>query len=251
MRPVEPTRQRPSPIPRPLRRVGSFQGVFIPLPPGAGIGIARVDHHPWAVPFTATRATQTFTGAAQTWLVVNIPPRNRGRRRPATQGPAWGPLLEPLPVPRRLISQKTPPVWKAFQLRPAGILLKLSFTAADELTVRGRRSREMQFEPPEPIAASRTGCIPRRNSVPSNGSTFARQGICFTFSHSYAAEANETGAADRSNLEGNSGAVAPSPALLDLGVLLTPFLVAFRRGPSRRTLLRKFTRASAEPQSAI
>src|SRR5882757_10859739 len=55
-----------------------------------------------------TRSTQTFTGAAQTWLVVNMPATVAGVSETMSARSRFGPLLEPLPVPRRLMLQNTP-----------------------------------------------------------------------------------------------------------------------------------------------
>src|ERR1700690_4342961 len=60
-----------------------------------------------AVPFF-TRSTQTFTGAAQTWLVVNMPATVAGASDTMSERSRFWPLSEPLPVPRRLMSQNTP-----------------------------------------------------------------------------------------------------------------------------------------------
>jgi len=66
-----------------------------------------------AVPFF-TRSTQIFTGAAQTWFVVNIPATVAGVSETMSARSRFGPLFEPLPVPRRLMSQKTPLARKPF-----------------------------------------------------------------------------------------------------------------------------------------
>src|SRR5208282_4577078 len=60
-----------------------------------------------ATPFL-TRSTQTFTGAAQTWLVVNMPATVAGTSDTISARSRFCPLFEPLPVPRRLMSQNTP-----------------------------------------------------------------------------------------------------------------------------------------------
>ena len=58
-----------------------------------------------------TRSTHTFTGAAQTWLVVNMPAATAGSSETMSARSRLLPLSEPLPVPRRLMSQKTPEAW--------------------------------------------------------------------------------------------------------------------------------------------
>src|ERR1017187_6187002 len=55
-----------------------------------------------------TRSTHTFTGAAQTWLVVNMPATVAGTSDTISARSRFWPLFEPLPVPRRLMSQNTP-----------------------------------------------------------------------------------------------------------------------------------------------
>src|SRR5271170_6749106 len=61
-----------------------------------------------------TRSTQTFPGAAQTWFVVNIPETVAGISETMSARSRFLPFCEPLPVPRRLMSQKTPPARKPF-----------------------------------------------------------------------------------------------------------------------------------------
>src|SRR5439155_2646666 len=51
---------------------------------------------------------QTFTGAAQTWLVVNIPATVARTSETISARSRFLPFCEPLPVPSRLMSQKTP-----------------------------------------------------------------------------------------------------------------------------------------------
>src|SRR5438270_374915 len=68
-----------------------------------------------ARPFLRFRCwTQSFTGAAQTWLVVKVPATAAGVSDTISARSRFFPLLEPLPVPRRLISQKTPAARKPF-----------------------------------------------------------------------------------------------------------------------------------------
>src|SRR5262245_17369207 len=50
---------------------------------------------------------QTLTGAAQTWLVVNMPATVAGTSETMSARSRFLPLLEPLPVPIRLMSQNT------------------------------------------------------------------------------------------------------------------------------------------------
>src|SRR6266496_5780113 len=55
-----------------------------------------------------TRAAQSLTGAAQTWLVVNMPATVAGSSERMNARSGLFPFWDPLPVPRRLISQNTP-----------------------------------------------------------------------------------------------------------------------------------------------
>ncbi len=55
-----------------------------------------------------TRSMQTFTGAAQTWLVVNMPATVAGTSETMSARSRFWPFVEPLPVPSRLMSQNTP-----------------------------------------------------------------------------------------------------------------------------------------------
>jgi len=56
-----------------------------------------------------TRWAQTFTGAAHTWFRRKHPGDGRGHfGDDERQGSRFLPFCEPLPVPRRLMSQKTP-----------------------------------------------------------------------------------------------------------------------------------------------
>src|SRR6185503_2133961 len=55
-----------------------------------------------------TCSAQTFTGAAQTWLVVNMPATVAGTSDTIRARSRFAPLFDPLPVPRRLMSQNTP-----------------------------------------------------------------------------------------------------------------------------------------------
>ena len=60
-----------------------------------------------AIPL-AIRETQTLTGAAQIWLVVNMPAAEQGTSLTSNAKSRFAPLLDPFPVPNRLISQNTP-----------------------------------------------------------------------------------------------------------------------------------------------
>src|SRR4051794_10865863 len=60
---------------------------------------------------------QTLTGAAQTWFVVNRPATTAGTSETMSARSRFLPLFEPLPVPSRLMSQKTPEV-----LKPCGAI---------------------------------------------------------------------------------------------------------------------------------
>ena len=59
-------------------------------------------------------ARQTLTGAAHTWLVVNIPAAVAGTSDTINAKSRFLPLSDPFPVPRRLISQNTPAARKPF-----------------------------------------------------------------------------------------------------------------------------------------
>jgi hypothetical protein len=55
-----------------------------------------------------TLSTHTFTGAAHTWFVVNIPATVAGTLETMSARSRFFPLSEPFPVPNRLMSQNTP-----------------------------------------------------------------------------------------------------------------------------------------------
>src|SRR5438128_3866484 len=57
--------------------------------------------------FLAARRPLIFTGAAQTWLVVNIPATAAGRSETIRARSRFCPFSDPLPVPSFLMSQKT------------------------------------------------------------------------------------------------------------------------------------------------
>src|SRR5580693_4820140 len=65
--------------------------------------------------FLAARCRLIFTGAAQTWLVVNIPATAAGTSETINAKSFLRPFSEPLPVPSLLMSQKT-----AAHLKPRG-----------------------------------------------------------------------------------------------------------------------------------
>ena len=79
----------------------------MPCLPVQALALPELTTMAWAVPFL-TRSTQTFTGAAQTWLVVNMPATVAGTSDTISARSRFWPLFEPLPVPRRLMSQNTP-----------------------------------------------------------------------------------------------------------------------------------------------
>ena len=60
----------------------------------------------WAK-FCAAHFALTFTGAAQTWFAVNIPATAAGTSETISARSSFFPFSEPLPVPSRLMSQKT------------------------------------------------------------------------------------------------------------------------------------------------
>ena len=90
----------------------------------------------WARPFF-TRSTQTLTGAAQAWLVVNMPATVAGASETMSARSRFLPLSEPLPVPRRLMSQKTPAARKprGATMEP-GIAVSLAFMLAVRIIER-------------------------------------------------------------------------------------------------------------------
>src|ERR1700736_390813 len=63
----------------------------------------------------AARCRVIFTGAAQTWLVVNTPATDAGTSDTIKARSRFRPFSEPLPVPSFLMSQKT-----AAHLKPGG-----------------------------------------------------------------------------------------------------------------------------------
>src|SRR6185369_443510 len=82
-----------------------------PCRPVQALALPELTTMAWPIP-DPTRLAHTFTGAAQTWLVVNIPATTAGTVDTINARSRFGPLLEPLPVPRRLMSQNTPPARK-------------------------------------------------------------------------------------------------------------------------------------------
>src|ERR1035437_4085387 len=87
------------------------------------------------------RSTQTLTGAAQAWLVVNMPAAAAGASETMRARSRFFPLSEPLPVPRRLMSQKTPAARKPCGARiEPGISVSLAFMLAIKICFTVRRS---------------------------------------------------------------------------------------------------------------
>jgi hypothetical protein len=108
IRPVEPT----SAEPRGNRSACSVKAAIslaslIPCVPVHALAFPEFTTTACAVPFF-TRSRQTFTGAAQTWFVVNIPATVDGTSETINARSRFIPLSDPFPVPRRLMSQNTP-----------------------------------------------------------------------------------------------------------------------------------------------
>ncbi len=80
---------------------------FIPCAPVQALALPELTTMAWALPLL-TCFRQSFTGAAQTWLVVNIPATVAGASDTINARSSLAPLSEPLPVPSRLMSQNTP-----------------------------------------------------------------------------------------------------------------------------------------------
>ena len=80
---------------------------FMPCLPVQALALPEFTTMACAMPFF-TRGTQTFTGAAQIWFVVNMPATAAGTSETMSVRSRFLPLAEPLPVPSRLMSQKTP-----------------------------------------------------------------------------------------------------------------------------------------------
>jgi hypothetical protein len=115
MRPVEQTSTSRASMPRLCAVISAiFSASAIPRAPVQALAfpelttIARAD-------FLAAFRALTFTGAAQTWLVVNIPATAAGTSDTINARSSFRPFSEPFPVPSRLMSQKT-----AAALNPRG-----------------------------------------------------------------------------------------------------------------------------------
>src|SRR5262245_8647855 len=108
IRPVEPTRTCSSGRRNSRATIAVISSAsFIPWLPVQALAFPELTTMAWATPFF-TRVAQTFTGAAQTWFVVNIPATVAGASEVMRAKSGFLPLLDPLPVPRRLMSQNTP-----------------------------------------------------------------------------------------------------------------------------------------------
>src|SRR2546430_11596565 len=86
---------------------------FQPCLPVQALALPELTTMACAMPFL-TRSMQTFTGAAQTWLVVNMPATVAGTSETMSARSRFLPFAEPFPVPRRLMLQKTPEARKPF-----------------------------------------------------------------------------------------------------------------------------------------
>ncbi len=108
MRPVEPTSARPAgkDSARSVKRAIS-NASFNPCLPVQALALPELATMAWARP-RPTRSRQTFTGAAQVWLVVNMPAAVAGTSDTINARSRLWPFSDPLPVPSRLISQNTP-----------------------------------------------------------------------------------------------------------------------------------------------
>ena len=71
--------------------------------------------------FAGFDRVDSFTGAAQAWFVVNMPATVAGTCEIISARSRFLPLSEPLPVPRRLMSQNTPDARK-----PCGAVMEPS-----------------------------------------------------------------------------------------------------------------------------
>src|ERR1035437_2876826 len=86
----------------------------IPCRPVQALAFPEFTTMAWA-DFRAARFALIFTGAAQTWLLVNIPATVAGTSETIRARSRFFPLSDPLPVPSFLMSQKTAAV-----LKPSG-----------------------------------------------------------------------------------------------------------------------------------
>src|SRR6185503_3028814 len=91
---------------------------FNPCLPVHALAFPELTTMTWARPLLR-RAIQTFTGAAHTWFVVNMPAAALGTCDRIIAKSRFWPLSEPLPVPNRLMSQNTP-----LALKPCGATIE-------------------------------------------------------------------------------------------------------------------------------
>lgn len=85
----------------------------MPWRPVQALALPELMTTAWVRPL-AVRGMQTLTGAAQIWLVVKRPATAQGTSETMRARSRFWPLSEPLPVPRRLMSQNTPAVRNPF-----------------------------------------------------------------------------------------------------------------------------------------
>src|SRR5205085_10608340 len=98
--------------------------------------------------FLVARWRLIFTGAAQTWFVVNIPATTAGMSEMISARSSFRPFSEPLPVPSFLMSQKT-----AAHLKPRGAQMEPG-TCRNGFFKSAHRSQESRasdscIEPPD------------------------------------------------------------------------------------------------------
>jgi hypothetical protein len=118
MRPVDPTSAAPA---------GRFKACSVnraislasanPCRPVQALAFPEFTTTALAFP-SFTRSTQIFTGAAQTWLVVNMPATAAGSSDTINARSRLLPLFDPLPVPRRVMSQN-----KKEAMKPRGAVM--------------------------------------------------------------------------------------------------------------------------------
>src|ERR1043166_1312302 len=92
----------------------------------------------WARAFLKA-SRQDFTGAAQTWLVVNMPATVAGTSETIRARSRFLPFSEPLPVPSRLMSQKTPEARKPLGATMEPGILFISKERGGEVEVNEQR----------------------------------------------------------------------------------------------------------------
>src|SRR5438874_1891942 len=104
---------------------------FQPCLPVQALALPELTTMACAMPFL-TRSMQTFTGAAQTWLVVNMPATVAGTSETMSARSRFLPFSDPFPVPSRLMSQKTPEARKPLgaTMEP-GMSLNFAFMKLD------------------------------------------------------------------------------------------------------------------------